>query len=286
MPQFHDPHRRNDHHGRRNHCGTCDEQGRLWVNGYHGHRALDFQAHKGLLSQISGLESSDMNLSNCCVPVIRTNASDVYDIISKSDIPSTTIPLTRSIITGQVTSTVPIANNVGSSLTFRNMDLINTPNGFGAYFMPSQISAFGLSNILITQSLSVTGTLISPFNYQSPFTITSQITITDTLTGLFKINTISSTFGDPTLTGGETSSYFPKFFIASNSSKTFLLGRYTIQITQLPIFEFQYVNGSLINNGTAIGADKYTLSIIAPLEVSISSDHLFDLLTCQNQCHE
>lgn len=257
-------------------CGLCSEHGRVWIDGYHGNQNLDFTTNQGLLAQIAGLDSLDINLSQCCVPSLKFNIEEVYTIVETTPL-TNTIPLTNNIAApGKVTSTSTPATN---TITFKsNDDLVGntgtfTNPNFGNYFTIAVPSAFGLDDILITQALTAT----SAGSDNPPYTVTNVITATDLSTGVTRSNTISSTFGsrlDPI--DGKVSTDFAKFSLKAGSTGSFLLGRYTISITQFPLFQFEAT--------AATTDDEFTLTMLSPLQISISEDHLLDFISCQDDC--
>lgn len=259
-------------------CGSCSEHGRIWINGYHGNKALDFPANQGLIAKVAGLSQAGVNLSDCCVPVIRSHADDIYNIIDNPVIPKTSLELTNNL--GSATKRVSTITTKTTSIGFKALDLTDSTDGFGNFFAPTTSNAFGLKNIIITQVLSATVTATDT----EPFTVNSKISITDTSTGISKVNVITTKIdlnianASGTAPGTTKETVYPLFGPDLGSSPAFHLGRYTVQITKFPLFQMDF------SNNDATQQDEFNLTLLSPLEVSIDSDNLYSLFTCQDEC--
>ena len=64
-------------------CGNCRENGRLWVEGYHGKNSLNFTTDSALIQNVAAFHDYGFNLSECCAPVIKATPKNITDLLLK-----------------------------------------------------------------------------------------------------------------------------------------------------------------------------------------------------------
>lgn len=105
-------------------CGTCRENGRLWIEGYHGKESLNFHIDNDIIQNIAAFHSYGFNLSECCAPTLHVT---IHDLMEQLELPVGTshIQLTHdlnshNIMPDEITPPCPCGE---SSVNFHLCDI-------------------------------------------------------------------------------------------------------------------------------------------------------------------
>ena len=60
-------------------CGNCRDNGRLWIEGYHGKKSLNYNTDSAIIKNVAAFEDFGFNLSECCAPVLRVTPKNLTD---------------------------------------------------------------------------------------------------------------------------------------------------------------------------------------------------------------
>lgn len=242
-------------------CGDCKENGRLWIDGYHGKKALDFNADSSIIQSVAAFKDYGFNISECCAPVIKAT---VKNIMNQMLLPvtTTTQKLTKDLNvqnflpddTKTITSTSSVLD---TSVTF---DIADMKTGFLTFFDDTNLT---VCNANVIYTVTVTGN-----DDSNTFSIIVKISFQDnTSTELASYTITSNTFTIGT--SPVTISFTP-----SAPGTSIVIGDSILTFTQFPIFSLE----GLINNTDS--ADVVTLRVIQHLITSCKTNTLTDFMTC------
>ena len=277
-----------------NSYGTCGNNGRIAINGYHGQNSLDLYKNRQLVGNVAALSALNVNLSNSCTPALTASAASILNQVINNPTCTQSIMLTNGSSTAGLGAADFFATMDVNEATLTPQEIEDTLYQFFGQNCSSIsgncINTKALPGVTFSFNISVTGnetcgftatininasTLTSSCSNNLP-AVNSQLGQFTLVSNAFVLDDVIQT--SPSLTTLQSNTISFSQNSQCNNSVLFVIGDSIVQLGSLPIFSIQA--SELVDSSTDTGVLEIVL--VQPLQLNIVMNTLTNFITCNN----
>lgn len=192
-------------------CGSCGNNGASYIKTYHGKKTLTYDDNKDLIADVSKIEALDVNLSNCCAPLLVFDANELIELVSK--------PVENTIITLTNPSTIYTIGIDWTTIDDADVDPI----------FPSSVYLCGGTKV--TFDVGTTNYLVPNYKIIATFYKSDDVTIAGTIDFNANLSGLTASLTQVTFTSSVSYISIPDVATGKNPTLVKIVALPTIQRT-------------------------------------------------------